>query len=57
MISLSAGLYRSSFSIKSTWVRIMRRQQYLFRPSWSMASLWKYKSANALAVCAIPLVI
>lgn len=25
--------YRNNFSIKSTWVSIMRRQQYLFRPS------------------------
>ena len=31
--------YRRSFSIKSTCVSIMRRQQYLFKPSWSIASL------------------
>ncbi len=31
--------YRSSFSMRSTWVSIMRRQQYLFSPSLSIASL------------------
>lgn len=31
--------YLSSFSIRSTWVMIMRRQQYRLRPSWSIASL------------------
>lgn len=31
--------YLSSFSMRSTWVMIMRRQQYRLRPSWSIASL------------------
>lgn len=31
--------YRSSFSMRSTCVSIMRRQQYLFSPSSSIASL------------------
>lgn len=31
--------YLRSFSIRSTWVMIMRRQQYRFRPSSSIASL------------------
>lgn len=31
--------YLSNFSIRSTWVMIMRRQQYRLRPSWSIASL------------------
>lgn len=32
--------YLRSFSIRSTWVMIMRRQQYRLRPSSSMASLF-----------------
>ena len=28
--------------MRSTCVSIMRRQQYLFSPSLSIASLWKY---------------
>ena len=34
--------YFKSFSIRSTWVMIIRRQQYRFRPSSSMASLVTY---------------
>lgn len=33
------GTYRRSFSIRSTWVIIILRQQYRLQPSWSMASL------------------
>ena len=35
----SRVLYSSSFSMRSTCVMSMRRQQYLIRPSASMASL------------------
>ena len=31
--------YFKSFSIRSTWVMTMRRQQYRLQPSWSRASL------------------
>lgn len=37
--SSKAVTYLSNFSIRSTWVMIIRRQQYRLQPSWSMASL------------------
>lgn len=38
---------RRSFSIKSTCVMIIRRQQYRLQPSWSIASLHICQSASA----------
>lgn len=39
MMLSSGEAYFKSFSIRSTWVMSMRRQQYLLHPSWSIASL------------------
>jgi len=41
--------YLRSFSIRSTWVMIMRRQQYRFRPSSSIASLHSLDSQQSKA--------
>lgn len=38
MSFFSNGLYLKNFSIKSTWVNTILRQQYLFNLSWSNAS-------------------
>ena len=45
-LQMHSLLYRSNFWIKSTWVRTIRRQQYLRRPNSSRASLSEYSAFN-----------
>ena len=50
----SRVLYSSSFSMRSTCVISMRRQQYLTRPSASMASLQSTPRISGLCAPWVP---